>query len=875
MINFQQFIPQTTTSSTPLQSSGGGLQPYQNVGLGETIGNAADIALGLDPETQERLAKQQQDQKQLRLQKASMDMDLELQERLEGLRQEVGEGAEGYTQKAISVINDHQNKAFEFYADDERDYLMRIRQPRSQSLILQAKEYEITESASLAKNNAEKLVEYNLSKITADELSFTNAIENSEILIDNLSSLSFEQKRSMKDAVSQKAKDAYYKTLVQTDPDKFINQFAPKTSIKQSKTPTPVVGEYADVINANASKFGVDPSLVYSVIKQESNFNPKVVSSAGAVGLGQIMPATAKAPGFGVAPYGQDKDLTDPVENVRFSTEYLSKLLQRYDGDVELALIAYNAGAGNADKFKKNGRNYAALPDRQQTEGYVKNITRSYASLSGQADNNGAGLTTDPVINKYLGIAEKQKIEQVKKQKDALNDRLSAMIVKGDISSGEILQLYNQGKIDDDIFASKYKEAETRENKQKQDTQYLTNYVYAPTDHPDFVKAVDHIYDNSLLPELANPEIASSEKAQLALNFVTQSRGVVAKRLNDTMSRLAKSNQPAQGEVVGNFVMGLKALDDRNSLSQIPDDVRQFGDVYEMHMMTGIAPTEASRLAFEATNPDDKRIELLQKRFDMDLKEQDVDVFNILDEYGDNESWFSDIFSNNKDFSDQDIADPQYYNMAFEFQQKMRDNFTKNGGDIKTAAVLANEQISRYWSRSFDGRFMRYAPEKIYNLPSEKIKADFMLSLEGSQLPDVETDEYHLYSSPMTARQVMRGQKPAYMVMRNGIVVKDKNQNPIYYRPDVEAIKKRDYAKQQADLQSERNTLERQIQEVSEGLGLSRERAIEHLQSLDKANKAIMSVPSKAIKGIVNAKDYAADNATDFLQKTGFIPGGE
>jgi len=90
-------------------------------------------------------------------------------------------------------------------------------------------------------------------------------------------------------------------------------------------------------------------ALIQAVIAQESSGRASVVSSAGAVGLMQIMPATAKeiAAELGVTEY----DLTDPATNVRFGTHYLLKLLKEFGGDVELALTAYHSGIGRVKRL--------------------------------------------------------------------------------------------------------------------------------------------------------------------------------------------------------------------------------------------------------------------------------------------------------------------------------------------------------------------------------------------------------------------------------------------------------------------------------------------------------------------------------------------
>lgn len=120
----------------------------------------------------------------------------------------------------------------------------------------------------------------------------------------------------------------------------------------------------------NATRYGVDPMLIYLVMREESGFNHRAVSRVGARGLMQLMPATAARLGV--------RNIHDPVENVGAGTRYLRSLIDMFGGDINLALAGYNAGEGAVLKYGRR------IPPYRETVNYVWRINTAYRRAAGQ-----------------------------------------------------------------------------------------------------------------------------------------------------------------------------------------------------------------------------------------------------------------------------------------------------------------------------------------------------------------------------------------------------------------------------------------------------------------------------------------------------------
>jgi len=168
--------------------------------------------------------------------------------------------------------------------------------------------------------------------------------------------------KGQKNTASQKPKTIF----VKMDSSQFLNVNHSDAPVKYRPLlvyDRNVEHQYHSIIHQAADRYQVDAALVKAIIMAESGYNPKAISKRGAQGLMQLMPETAEALGV--------EDSFNPKHNIDGGVRYFKKLVNRFDGDVRLALAAYNAGS-------KNVRDYQGVPPFKATRFYIKKVFKYY-----------------------------------------------------------------------------------------------------------------------------------------------------------------------------------------------------------------------------------------------------------------------------------------------------------------------------------------------------------------------------------------------------------------------------------------------------------------------------------------------------------------
>jgi len=215
--------------------------------------------------------------------------------------------------------------------------------------------FDMQLSASLSKNSRFGIAEMIYEKLAGEKLNLNSTLE-----------LDYNLPLNTKKKSSIEGTDETPKSII---PEKTTNQ-----KIKENKNNLSsysvnvfdVINKYDNIIEEASNTEKVDPLLIKAIIAAESNGNPKAVSKAQAKGLMQLIDATARSMGV--------KNVFNPADNIKGGTRYFGQLIDKYDGNIELALAAYNAGPGAVDK-------YSGIPPYKETQKYVGRVLNYYSLM--------------------------------------------------------------------------------------------------------------------------------------------------------------------------------------------------------------------------------------------------------------------------------------------------------------------------------------------------------------------------------------------------------------------------------------------------------------------------------------------------------------
>lgn len=551
---------------------------------------------------------------------------------------------------------------------------------------------------------------------------------------------------------------------------------------------------------------------------------------------------------------------------------------------VNWTLQALDKSQGDLDKFyelRKDRYNEIAKNPRQREnlKGWLNRLDDAYVKGQEQQQKNfQSSKRIDPNVNANLPKAYKMLEEQKNLEKDAQTNEYYGMANAGNLTVEQVDGLLQSGQLDRKQHKIVRSEADRQQKAIIEATKYYKVLNTGDASNPDYQNAVNWSYDNNVLPMMQGE--TAENKALIAYNAVMNTEGVIPKTLDKQLKNAFNSNSPDQGIFLARTVKSLGELQGRQAQASLPDNLKLYAHNFEQALINGMSEGEASRIAFEMTDPDNKKVEIRQKELNALYKDKKIDRYGLIEKYGDHGYYNSLVgfFTENvaPDFNDIERNQEMFPALSSEFSDMVEYNFIRNGGDIEQATELAKENTAKVWGVSIGGKLMKHPPEKMYGFKDRGlIEIDFYGELsKGLNIkPDnIDGEGYSLLLNPAQEKAIARGEKPVYTVIQNGATVYTRDTEGkkvvLFYQPDIEKLKTIEMVKQELASMREYDQQKAQIKMMAKRHNLTEnqmaKRLLQGRRDRDVIREAITSAPEGIYSGLTGA-------AEKILSDTGFM----
>ena len=749
--------------------------------LANVIGGTIDRQLGISDEQIERARQTREDQRNLKLKKQSIDMDIALKEKLENAKADYGLTGEGYIDGARNIIEKYESEAYKGLPERDVNDLKQARVNNYASLMNQALKYETTQGAAAAKQNANDIADYYINNVTEDKSTLEATNKHIADTINSLQNINPVLRQDLIQEKQDAATQRYHELKANNAPQEYIQDYEVKkvTPEKVINDIIKVEGGYVkDDAGKGETNFGINISANPDI--DVKNLTKSQASKIYKARYWDAINADSLAP---------DMQYIAMDAAVNQGVSWTKSALDQAKGDVDafyqLRKERYETTAKSPKKKK-------------YLKSWLNRLDESYQKSQAAANQQ----PKDEYAQKYLPVALKKREQTVAAQKKQTTEHLYKMANDGKVTPEDADALLQKGIIDSKQHKTIRSEANKYFKALEESTKYYKILNAGNADNPEYEDAVNWSYDENVLPLMQGKQ--PLEKSKIAVETVVNAQGVIPKTLNKQLNNAFNISNPEQGIFLAETVNTLRKLPDRTAIANLSDDLINYADVYQNALVNDMAPSEAARIAHDYTHPDNATVEFRTTQFTEQLKDDDIKEFGLIEKYGD-AGFFESVFGDVPDYDD--IAKEQmlYPQMSDEFAKITKHNYIRNGGDIEAATNTAKEKMNRLWGVSIGGKLMKYPPEKMYGFDDRSlIESDLYGGLsEKFNIPfdDVEEGGYGLILSTQQQKAVERGDKPSYMVTKDGAPVYQRDEqgrkSPYIYTPDIDKLQDIQTIKQQ------------------------------------------------------------------------------